>query len=125
MLIQFVKNEERVVRSLFVTDAVRRCDICGKEITGPYFEVMTSHSEWGNDSIESIRLIDCCDSTCLHHAVDRYRNDLETYPSMELQVWHKSRAISNKDLAEIDEDAEQRMELENGEFELIRSLKNR
>lgn len=113
MLIQFVKNEERVVKVPIIARAVRSCDICGKEITGPYFEVMTSHSEWGNDSIESIRLIDCCDSTCLHHAVDRYRIDLEIYPSMELQVWHKSRAISKKDLTEIDEDAEQRMEIVN------------
>ena len=108
MLIQFVKNEERVVRGLFVADAVRRCDICGKEITGPYFEVMSSHCEWGNDSIDSIRVIDCCDSTCLHHTVDQYLIDIETYPSMELQIWYRRQAISKRDLVEIDEDAEQR-----------------
>ena len=108
MLIQFVKNEERVVRGLFVADAVRRCDICGKEIIGPYFEVMSSHCEWGNDSIDSIRVIDCCDSTCLHHAVDQYLIDIETYPSMELQIWYRRQAISKRDLVEIDEDAEQR-----------------
>lgn len=109
MLIQFVKNEKRVVRDLFVANAIRRCDICGKEITGPYFEVMSSHSEWGNDSIDSIRIIDCCGSACLHHTVDRYLIDIETYPSMELQIWHKRQAISKRDLAEINEDAEQRL----------------
>ena len=107
MLIQFVKNEERVVRGLFVADAVRRCDICGKEITGPYFEVMTSHSEC-DDVLDSIRLIDCCDSACLHNAVDQYLIDIETYPSMEFQIWYRRQAISKRDLVEIDEDAEQR-----------------
>ena len=108
MLIQFVKNEERVVRGLFVSDAVRRCDICGKEITGPYFEVMTSHSEC-DDVLDSIRLIDCCDSACLHHAVDQYLIDIETHPSMEFQIWYKRQAISKRDLVEINEDAEQRL----------------
>ena len=107
MLIQFVKNEERVVRGLYVTNAVRQCDICGKEITGPYFEVMTSHSEC-DDVVDSIRLIDCCDSACLHRTVDQYLIDIETYPSMELQIWYKRQAISKRDLVEINEDAEQK-----------------
>ena len=40
--------------------------------------------------------------------VDQYLIDIETYPSMELQIWYKRRAISKRDLVEINEDAEQR-----------------
>lgn len=64
------------------------CDICGKVIDGEprgykdddrvYYEVTTSHHDWGNESIESIVHRDICPD-CLIGFVDLDR-DGRTYP---------------------------------------------
>ena len=40
------------------------CDICGKEITGPHWSVMTGHHDWGNDSVDSVQHKDACSGLC-------------------------------------------------------------
>lgn len=69
-----------------VTEKVRECigiecDNCGKVIYGDtlgysyydriYYEVTTSHNDWGNDSCESIQHFDICPD-CITDFVDRY-----------------------------------------------------
>jgi len=110
MLIQYIKHEKHVVEEDHVVNAIRKCDICDKEITGPHFELLSFHDEWGNDSIDSARIMDCCDSSCLHKVIDMYLIDIETYPSMELQISYELEPVSSRDLSKINEDAEQRME---------------
>jgi hypothetical protein len=41
------------------------CDACQKEISDAYFDVVTSHSDWGNDSIDSVENFDFCSLECL------------------------------------------------------------
>jgi len=60
------------------------CDTCGKEISMPeqpenygwhYYHVMTSHSDWGNDSVDSIEYHDFCSYDCLKTHQDKYFKD--------------------------------------------------
>lgn len=58
-----------------------KCNVCGKIIhcdssgyktnDRTYYEVTTSHSDWGNDSCESIKNFDICPD-CVVGFVDRY-----------------------------------------------------
>lgn len=52
-----------------------KCDICGKEITGKFWNLTTHHHDWGNDSIESYRDFDLCSRECINKALDDYIND--------------------------------------------------
>jgi len=50
------------------------CDACQKVILGAYIEVTTSHSDWGNDSIDSIENFDFCSVECMSpHMVDYFK----------------------------------------------------
>ena len=48
------------------------CDICKKEIdtNKGYWEVITGHNDWGNDSIDSIESFDVCSENCL---IDKFK----------------------------------------------------
>lgn len=56
-----------------------RCDICGKVIPlnktrkqeSMYYEVMTGHYDWGNDSYESIMYKDVCPN-CISSFMSEY-----------------------------------------------------
>lgn len=50
----------------------RYCDICGEEITGSYYEIMTGHHDWGNDSCDSIEHKDACSVKCLNDIFSQY-----------------------------------------------------
>ena len=43
------------------------CDVCKKEIEkgNGYWEVVTGHHDWGNDSCESVESFDVCSDVCL------------------------------------------------------------
>ena len=109
MLIQYIKHEKHVVEEDHVVNAIRKCDICGKEITNPYFEIVSSHYEWMNDSLESFKTHDCCCGNCLRRAIDMYIVAVDTCPSMEFDISYVQEAVSSRDLSKIDKDAEQRM----------------
>lgn len=64
----YVKTEE------VITAEKRYCDLCEKEITGPYWYMMTGHNDWGNDSCESVETYDICSETCLRKALEKYVN---------------------------------------------------
>lgn len=110
MLIQYIRHEKHVIEEDYVVNAIRKCDICGKEITNPYFEIVSSHYEWMNDSLESFKTIDCCCGSCLRRAIDMYIVAVDTCPSIEFDISYELEAVSSQDLSKIDEDAEQRME---------------
>lgn len=50
------------------------CDICGKEITGKFWQLTTHHHDWGNDSIDSYEYFDLCSRECINKALDKYIN---------------------------------------------------
>ena len=48
------------------------CDECGSEINGSYFNVITGHHDWGNDSIDSMETKHYCRISCLGGAMVHY-----------------------------------------------------
>lgn len=76
------------------------CDICGKVIDGEprgykdddrvYYEVTTSHHDWGNDSIESIVHRDICPD-CLIGFVDRYFKEARGSEEIEIERTYATR----------------------------------
>lgn len=60
-----------------------RCDICGKLIPvgrypfdeHKYYDVMTGHNDWGNDSCESIEHHDICPDCLVGFVADYFKNN--------------------------------------------------
>lgn len=74
----------------------RYCDCCNKEITGPHWQIITGHNDWGNDSIDSIHHIDVCSRDCLNSIFLEYLDssdhkgntkyfDIEHIPSKQVK----------------------------------------
>lgn len=99
MLNKYVKTEEHTVVDKHVVEAKRFCDICGKEITGHYWEVTTHHDDWGNDSIDSYEYDDCCSTNCLRVAFFNYL-DQSNYEgnSKQFSVEHINQPITDEHL---------------------------
>lgn len=57
------------------------CDECKNDIPNKeYFEVTTSHNQWGNDSIDSVNELDICSLNCLTKNMNEYyKNGSHTY----------------------------------------------
>lgn len=68
------KEETRTVTDRFLVSEKRYCDVCGEEITGPYWDVTTGHNDWGRDSADSIEKKDCCSVECLSELFDEYKH---------------------------------------------------
>lgn len=67
------KNEE-VVKKIKVLSRVI-CDECGKDIdieNSSYYEVVTSDSLWGNDSVDSTENLEFCSFSCLNEDMTKY-----------------------------------------------------
>lgn len=83
------KEVERIVKDEELIST--NCDICKKEITdvtikeseeGCYYNVCTHHSDWGNDSCESLKYFDFCSLNCLiQHMLNYFKkaNGSEEY----------------------------------------------
>ena len=78
-------TERREVTRVQVEDVLigRRCDVCGGEIVKEaefphwynYFVIRTHHSDWGNDSIDSLELKDACCAECALKYAGEYIRD--------------------------------------------------
>lgn len=74
-----------------------RCDICNglisvspSPLTGrynKYFRVTTHHSDWGNDSIESLKQYDIC-PTCVLRFVTNYIDNANSTEEIEVETKH-------------------------------------
>lgn len=64
--------EERTVTQKVCVKKTTICDVCGKEITGEYYNVTTSHNDWGCNSADSIECEDACSEECLRKLFDEY-----------------------------------------------------
>ena len=55
------------------------CDVCGKIIDPgqSFWDLSTSHSDWGNDSIDSHREFDLCSEKCVQTKLKDYFRDCE------------------------------------------------
>lgn len=60
-----------------------KCDICGKVIPVgkgrydecEYYDVMTGHSDWGNDSCDSVEHRDVCPDCLVGFVADYFKNN--------------------------------------------------
>lgn len=89
--VQMVETEKVVEEALF-------CDECGKLIAKMnndgkyrqpvgYWEVVTGHRDWGNDSVDSIEHADLCCDDCLRKFMDKYLTD-DDYESRWFNIEH-------------------------------------
>lgn len=75
---RITEEKEVVKKSLEKVTTGRRCDFCNKEILPVdgkkynYFYITTSHSDWGNDSIDSIEYFDACSVECALGLAEKY-----------------------------------------------------
>ena len=70
------------------------CDICEKEIAKGkgYYELATSHNDWGNDSFESSESFDVCSKECLTEKFNEYLTESESGRSTNrFEVEHTTR----------------------------------
>lgn len=63
-----------------------KCDVCGKEFTGKYWDLTTQHSDWGNDSCESIKSFDLCSKECVQKKLDEYFKKCEHSDTQEFHL---------------------------------------
>lgn len=85
-------KERKVVEKTLVSER-RYCDICHKEITGPYWHVTTGHNDWDNDSYESIESFDVCSVECLGKVFDNYCKESNViYNTKYIEIEHKNSA---------------------------------
>lgn len=77
---KIIKNEERKCEYI-------RCDVCDKKIKNreKYFEVTTSHNDWGNDSVDSIRYKDVC-VNCINKFVEDYLEEYKNSNTAEIEI---------------------------------------
>lgn len=85
-------KEHKVVEKTLVSER-RYCDICSKEITGPFWHVTTGHNDWGNDSCESIESFDVCSVECLGKVFDNYCKESNVICNTEyIEIEHERSA---------------------------------
>lgn len=70
----------------------RICDICGETVDeSNWFRIITMHSDWGNDSAESLETRDACSPKCVlkfteEYVVDSYDSKFNT---KEIEIVHR------------------------------------
>ena len=80
------KVTKKVTKEVDVTvQAFITCDVCGNKLNynswyndtkrAAYYEVMTGHRDWGNDSCDSIKHHDICSDECLSRFTQKWLKD--------------------------------------------------
>ena len=69
-----IKETKQEIREVEVIVGIK-CDICGKNIKGKYWWLMTSHNDWGHDSVDSIKHYDLCSEKCVSNMFKEYFDD--------------------------------------------------
>ena len=80
-----IVEARKIVKNSKVIPISIKCDICDgliadKDHENEYYQLMTGHNDWGNDSIDSIKHEDICSDECLKKRFDKYLRE-EAYGS--------------------------------------------
>lgn len=101
---RIVEEKEVVKRSVEKVTIGRICDCCREEIKPDrqllynYFRVVTSHHDWGNDSIDSIESYDACCAECAWTMAKVYLEEAEKdRNTMEIEIEHVCRLNDGTD----------------------------
>jgi hypothetical protein len=80
-------KKKKVVEEKKTLDLVT-CDVCKKVIHDKelFFRVSTSHSDWGNDSFESLEHEDICSEKCLREKVEEYIKDKSDTKHIDIEM---------------------------------------
>ena len=63
------------------------CDTCKSKVESDiYFDVTTRHSNWGNDSVESIEHHDFCSYPCMKEHMDDYFSEPEKTLVYDIEI---------------------------------------
>lgn len=66
-------TEKKTVERIEEVVVGKKCDFCGRTVDNHnYFCVVTSHNDWGNDSIDSFEYQDACCSDCVLKFAEEY-----------------------------------------------------
>ena len=88
-----IEKETRQVNKTVKIFKCLKCDICGKEFTGPYWIANTHHDDWGNDSVDSYENFDLCSEKCVEVMFQKYMKDCKHsdthYLSLEQDVFEE------------------------------------
>lgn len=83
------------------------CDVCNKTIktklatnkkdkVSEYFYIVaTSHRDWGNDSIDSLRVRSACCDDCLRKIIDEYLSEKSNTKTIEIKKEYEYFKFSN------------------------------
>ena len=93
------ETKEVIRKNIESVTIARICDCCKKEIIPvekrsygdrySYFVLTTSHSDWGNDSCESIMEYDACSVECALKLAGEYLDDAQGFSNTgEIQIKH-------------------------------------
>lgn len=71
------------------------CDNCHKKIDitnteGTFYNVVSGHHDWGNDSSDSIEELDACCDECLTALVNKWLEKWKGYPTAYINISRKS-----------------------------------
>ena len=78
-------TEKQVLIKKYVLEKIK-CDICKKDIEDEtYYEVTTSHNDWGNDRWESLHTADICSDECLSNMFDEYLEFKSNTKKLEIE----------------------------------------
>ena len=84
------------------------CDGCGKIIAGGFFQVVTHHDRWGNDSYESRETRHFCCKACMDAFLDGYWSNPEYSDQADIEfcchtdgaTWSEGDEVETVDLEE-------------------------
>ena len=67
------ETKTHTVTEKVLVKETRYCDVCGKEIENKksYWQI-TTHEDWGNDSIDSYEYFDACSENCMRNKFEEY-----------------------------------------------------
>lgn len=70
-----------------------KCDICGRDIHGRYWTLISGHRDWGNDSCDSVEHFELCSEKCVQSKIKDYFKDCEhshtQYFELDQDFWDK------------------------------------
>lgn len=89
MLKEEYKEVTEIITHKKLVKSTRICDVCNTVIFDPYWKVLTHHSDWGNDSVDSFKNYDCCSPACVTDMFEKYMQDSNSrYNTKTFEVEH-------------------------------------
>lgn len=81
------ETKTHTVTEKVLVKQTRYCDVCDKEIkNNKSYWHLTTHEDWGNDSIDSYEYFDICSENCMREKFEEYLKDSSYYSGMFFDI---------------------------------------